>query len=112
MSRMLSADDLVLTSEMMEVLRKKFRKWKEAFESKGLKVNLRKTNVVVSGAEGEVSVTKVDPCGISGRQVMANSVLCVKCRKCILGRCVKVKRVTARLGRNLRVEDARSKLMD
>ena len=32
-------DDLVLTSETMEGLREKFWKWKEAFESKGLKVN-------------------------------------------------------------------------
>ena len=61
MSEMLYADDLVLTSEMMEGLREKFWKWKEAFESKGLKVNLWKTKVVVSGAEGEVSVSKVDP---------------------------------------------------
>ena len=30
---------------------------------------------------------------------MANSVLYVKCRKCIHGRCAKVKRVTLRLGR-------------
>ena len=43
MSEMLHADDLVLTSEMMEGLREKFWKWKEAFESKGLKVNLEKT---------------------------------------------------------------------
>ena len=33
----------------MEGLREKFWKWKEAFESKGLKVNLRKRKVVVSG---------------------------------------------------------------
>ena len=33
--------------------------------------------MVVSEAEGEVSVSKVDPCGICGKQVMANSVLCV-----------------------------------
>ena len=35
----------------------------------------------VSGAEGEVDVSKVDPCGICGKQILANSVLCVKCRK-------------------------------
>ena len=35
MSEMLYADDLVLTSEMMEGLREKFWKWKEAFESNG-----------------------------------------------------------------------------
>ena len=51
-----------------------------AFESKGQKVNLRKTKVVVSRAEGELSVSNVSSylC-ICGKQVMANSVLCVKC---------------------------------
>ena len=83
MSEMLYADDLVLMSETMEGLRKKFWKCKVALESKGLKVNLEKTKVVVSGAEGEVSVSKVDPCGVCGKRVMANSVLCVKCRKWI-----------------------------
>ena len=39
MSEMLCADDLVLTSKTMEGLREKFWKWKEAFKSKGLKVN-------------------------------------------------------------------------
>ena len=100
MSEMLYADDLVLMSETMEGLMEKFWKWKEAFESKGLKVNLGKTKVVVSGAEGEVSVSKVDPCGICAKRVMANSVLCVKCGKWIHGRCAKVKRVTPRLGRD------------
>ena len=66
-SEMLHVDDLVLTSETMGGQREKFWKWKEAFVSKGLKVNLGKTKVVVSGAEGEVSVSKVDPCGICGK---------------------------------------------
>ena len=62
----------------MDGLREKFWKLKEAFESKGLKVNLGKTKVLVSGAEGEVSVSKMDPCGICGMRVMADSVLCGK----------------------------------
>ena len=56
LSEMLYADDLVLTSKMMEGLREKFCKWKEAFESNGLKVNLRNTEVVVSETESEMSV--------------------------------------------------------
>ena len=63
-------------------------------------MNLRTTKVVVSGAEGEVTVSKVDPCGIYWKRVMANSVLSLKCRKWIHGRCAKVKRVTLRLGRD------------
>ena len=39
-SELLYADDLVLMSETIEGLRNKFIKWKETFESKGLKVNL------------------------------------------------------------------------
>ena len=78
MHEMLYADDLVLMSETMEGLRVKFRKWKEAFESKGLKVNLGKTKVVVSGAEGEVSTSTIEPCGVCGKRVMGNSVLCEK----------------------------------
>ena len=100
MSEMLHADDLAFTNKTMEGLREKFWKWKMAFESKGLKVDLGKTKEVVTGAEGEVPVSKVNPCGICGKRVMANSVLCVKCRKWIHGRCEKVKRVTLRLGRD------------
>ena len=72
-----------------------------SIREQGLKVNLGKTKVVlVSGAEGEVTMSKVDPCGICGKRVMANSVLCVKCRKWIHRRCAKVKGVTLRLGRD------------
>ena len=59
MSEMLYADDLDLTRETMEGLREKFWKWKEAIKNKGLKVNLGKTKVVVSGAEDEVTVSNV-----------------------------------------------------
>ena len=35
------------------------------------KRNLGKAKVVVSGAEDEVTVSKVDPCGICGKRVIA-----------------------------------------
>ena len=37
-------------------------------------LNLGKTKVLVSGAEGEKTVSKIDPCGICGKQVI--SVVC------------------------------------
>ena len=46
---------------------------------KGLKVNIRKTKVVVSGSEGEIFKSRIDPRGVCERRVMANSVLCTKC---------------------------------
>ena len=39
-------------SESIENLKEKFLKWKEAFKSKGLKVNLKKTKAIVSGLKG------------------------------------------------------------
>ena len=43
LSELLYVDDLDLMSETIEGLRDKSLKWKEAFESKGLKINLGKT---------------------------------------------------------------------
>ncbi|XP_006819864.1 uncharacterized protein LOC102808533, partial [Saccoglossus kowalevskii] len=100
MREMLYADDLVLMDDTMEGLREKFVKWKKAFESKGLKVNLGKTKVMVSGTEEKALVSKVDPCGMCGKRVKVNSVRCVKCGKWIHGRCAKIKRVTQRLARD------------
>ena len=94
MYEILYADDLVLMSKTMEELREKFQKWKGGFESKGMKVNLGKTKVMVSGSEGEINISKIDPCGICGKRVMANSLLCIKCMKWIHGRCAKMRRVT------------------
>ena len=69
------SDDLVLMSETMEDLKERFWNWKNALESKGLKVNTRKTKVVVSESEGELFKSKTDLYGVCGR-IMANLVLC------------------------------------
>ena len=86
MNEILWADDLVLMSEGIENLKKKFLKWKDAFESKGLMVNLKKTKLMVSGSKGEVFHSKVDPCAKCGKRVMANLVMCTKCGKWVHGR--------------------------
>ena len=49
LSELLCADDLVQMSQTIEGPRNKFLEWKAAFESKGLKVDLGKTKVMVSG---------------------------------------------------------------
>ena len=96
-NELLYADDLVIMSKDMEDLKERFWNWKNALESKGLKVNTRKTKVMVSESEGELYKSKIDPCGVCGKRVMANSVLCTKCGSWVHGKCAKTKRVTARL---------------
>ena len=71
LNEILYADDLVLISENLEDLRERFQRWRGALESKGMKVNIRKTKMMVSG-EGEIIRSKVDPCGICGKRVMSN----------------------------------------
>ena len=80
-NELLYADDLVIMSKDMEDLKERFWNWMDALESKGLKVNTRKTKLMVSGSEGKLFKSKIDPCGVCGRRVMANSVLCTKCTK-------------------------------
>ena len=76
MKQILYADDLVLMGETMEELRENFDEWREAFESKEMKVNLGKTKLMVSGMEKETFDSKIDPCSVCGTRVMSNSVLC------------------------------------
>ena len=96
-NELLHADDHVLMSETMKDLKERFWNWNDALESKGLKVNTRKTKLMVSGSEGELFKSKIDPCGVCERKVMVNSVLCRKCGNWVHGKCAKTKRTTARL---------------
>ena len=79
LSELLYANDLVLMRETIMGLRNKFIKWMEAFESKGLKVNLGKTKMMVSGGitKDGLSESKVYQCGVYSLRVKANSVLCI-----------------------------------
>ena len=78
-------------------LRNKFRKLKEAFESKGLE-----DNVKVSGSTTRERLSKcwVYTYGACTLRVKDNSVLCLQCGKRIHGGCAEVKRVTPKFSRN------------
>ena len=69
-------------------------------ESKGLKVNVGKTKMMVSGTEGEITSCKIDSCGVCGKGVGSNAVCCTHCMKWIHGRCTKMKKVTCSSARN------------
>ena len=74
-NEILYADDPVLMSKSMDDLRERFQRWRSALEGKGLKVNVGKTKVMVSGTKGEIVLSKIDPCGICGKTLcVAHSV--------------------------------------
>ena len=102
LSEWLYADDLVLMSETIGGIRKKFLKQKEAFESNGMSHVLGKTKVMVSGGitKDGLSKSRADPHWVFRFRVKANSVLCVQCGKWIHCTCARVKRVTPKFSRN------------
>ena len=75
----------------MKNLREKFLKWKEVFESNGLKINLKKTKEIVSDLKEEILKGKVYPCDKCSQRVKANSIVCTKCDKWVHCRCAKIK---------------------
>ena len=79
--RILNAEGLVLKEKTTEEWKENFDEWREAFESKGMRVNLGKTKLMVRGMEEETFDGGIDPCGACGARVMSNSVLCTTCGK-------------------------------
>ena len=86
-NELLYADDLVIMSKNIEDLRERFWNRKDALESKRLKVNTKKTKVMVSKLEGELFKSK----DRSKWSLWKESHW----------PCAKIKRVTARLAMDL-----------
>ena len=84
---LLYADDLVLTAESREAVERKFMEWKRPLEDRGMKVNLGKTKLMVTGKKSEVIRSGRYPCGVCGRGVAANSIFCNGCQSWIHQRC-------------------------
>ena len=81
------ADDLVLACETKEEAKERFLAWREALESRGLKVNMGKTKMLKVTREAPLKEAAVDPCGVCGKRVGSNSVQCRLCNKWVHGRC-------------------------
>ena len=87
----LHAVDLVLISEFMEDLHRTFSLCISTLESKGIKVIINKTTLLVSGTEGEISRSKTDPCGMCGKS-NGNSIMCTTCKSWV-HKCMKRKKL-------------------
>jgi hypothetical protein len=87
----LYADDLVIVAESIEELRTRFTNWKCALEKKGMKVNIGKTKVLVSGIKGSIVKSTIDQCAVCGTQVKRNSIKCNTCMDRVHTRCSNIK---------------------
>ena len=79
---LLNADALVLTAESKEEVADMFNRWQEEMEQRGLKINMEKTKLMVTGNKAREGIQSGRwPCGCCGRGVGSNSVLCMNCNK-------------------------------
>ena len=89
---LLYADDLVVIAETEDNLIKRLNEWKNNVENRGMRVNMNKTKVMISG-ERQKPLQKAPrwPCGVCGRGVGSNSIQCTSCHKWVHKKCSGIK---------------------
>jgi len=86
------ADDLAVIAETEAELLKKLNDWKDNVESKGMRVNMNKTKVMISEERQMVRQKAVRwPCGVCNKGVGSNSLQCTSCQKCVHNKCSGIK---------------------
>ena len=76
---LLYADDLVLSAGSREGMVQKFEDWDTSFERRVITVNNCKTKLMVTGTRSEIIRSGLYQCGVCGRRVGQNSMLCTSC---------------------------------
>ncbi len=88
LKELLYADDLVLMPESEEGAVEKLRSWQRGMERRGLRVNMEKMKVMISGEEPMVRVDSGRySCGCCGRGMGENLVWCAGCESWCHQRC-------------------------
>ena len=83
-----------MTAETEQEARDSFERWKKAMETRGLKVNMEKTKLMITRKKARVKVkTGKWPCSCCGKEVGVNSIECVSCIGWCHKRCSKLKKL-------------------
>ena len=71
-----------MIAETEEELIKRLTEWKDDVENKGMRVNMNKTKVMISGERQKVRQKAVRwPCGVCSKGIGSNSLQCTSCQK-------------------------------
>jgi len=83
---------LAVTAETEEELIKRLNEWKDNIDSKGMRVSMNKTKVMMSGERQKVRQKAVRwPCGVCIKGVGSNSLQCNSCQKWVHKKCSGIK---------------------
>jgi len=79
-------------AEIEQDLIKRLNEWKNNVENRGMRVDVNKTKVMISG-EHQKPVHKAAkwPCGVCGRVLGSNSIQRTNCRKWVHKKCSAIK---------------------
>ena len=89
---LLYADDLAVIAETGEDLIKRLNDWKDNVQSKGMRVNMNKTKVIICGERQKVRQKAVRwPCWVCSKGVGCSSLQCTSCRKWVHKKCSGIK---------------------
>ena len=89
---LLYADDLAVLADTMDELLSELGNWKKHLEAKGLRVNMGKTKIMISGKNlHSLRDSGKHPCGVCRKGVQSNSILCCGCQLWIHKKCSDIK---------------------
>jgi len=102
---LLYADDLAVTALTEEELIKRLNEWKHNVQSKGIRVSMNKTKVVISRERQKVRQKAVRwPCGVCSKGVGSNSLQCTSCQKWVHKKCSGIKHSMSKVMKSFIVE--------
>ena len=71
-----------MIAETEDDLIKRLNEWNDKVSSRGIRVNMNKTKIMISGEWQKVMQKAVRwPCGVCGRGIRNNSMQCTSCQK-------------------------------
>jgi len=81
-----------MIAETEEDLIKRLNEWKNNVKNRGMRVNMNKTKVMISGERQKLLQKAARwPCGVCGRGVGGNSIQCTRCHKWVHKKCSGIK---------------------
>ena len=88
LEKLLYADNVTLFSKTLEGLKGKLETWKRVLESKWLRVNVKKTKMMIRSKNAvKVTIDGKFPCAVYRKGLGSNFILCQFCRCWLHKRC-------------------------